>query len=117
MERFDTVNEQIRLLQREDSLRFGTDAFLLSAFCRPQPRGRAIELGCGTGVISLLLAARKTYAHITGVELQPEMADVALKNVTENGFSDTVSVLMADVRDISAARFGGEVQAVIANPP
>jgi tRNA1(Val) A37 N6-methylase TrmN6 len=117
MERFDTVNEQIRLLQRKDSLCFGTDAFLLSAFCRPAPDADAVELGCGTGVISLLLAARRTYRHITGVEIQQKMHEMACHNIEENGFSNTVSALLADLREVSACTFGREVQAVLANPP
>lgn len=117
METFDTVNEKIRLLQREDSLRFGTDAFLLSAFCRPMRHAEALELGCGTGIISLLLAARETYRRVTAVEIQPEMHAVACRNVAENGFSDTVSVLLGDLRELSAASLGREVEVVLANPP
>ena len=75
-ERLDAINESIRLLQRKNGLTFGSDAFLLSAFCRPQKSGRAADLGCGTGVIALLLAARGTYAHITGVEVQETFAEI-----------------------------------------
>ncbi|MBQ8339814.1 MAG: methyltransferase [Clostridia bacterium] len=117
METFDTVNEQIRLLQRADSLRFGTDAFLLSAFCRPDKRAEAVELGCGTGIISLLLAARQAYRHVTAVEIQPDMHDVACRNIAENGFSDTVSALLGDLRELSATSLGREVEVVLANPP
>ena len=117
MERLDTVNEKIRLLQREDSLRFGTDAFLLSAFCRPAAGADAVELGCGTGVVSLLLAARQTYRHVTGIEIQKEMYDVTCRNIQENGFSDTVSALLADLREVSATVLGREAEVVLANPP
>ena len=58
-ERLDEVNEHIRLIQRKNGLTFSTDAFLLSAFCRPQPKARAADFGSGTGVIALLLAARQ----------------------------------------------------------
>ncbi len=116
-ETLDAVNEKINLIQRRDSLLYGTDAFLLSAFCRPRRRGRALEFGAGTGIISLLLAARSTYRHITAVEIQEEMHEVTTKNILENGFSDTVTALLADIRTLMPEDVGGEADAVIANPP
>jgi tRNA1Val (adenine37-N6)-methyltransferase len=116
-ERSDAINENIRLLQRKNGLTFGSDAFLLSAFCRPQRSGRAADLGCGTGVIALLLAARGTYAHVTGVEVQETFAEITRKNIENNGFSHTVSVLCKDVRELSPTDFGGELDAIVANPP
>ena len=116
-ERLDEVNESIRLISRVDGLTFGSDAFLLSAFARPLKSGRAADLGCGTGIISLLLAARGTYAHVTAVEVQPAFAELAERNVALNGFSHTVSVLCKDVRDLTPADFGGELDVVLSNPP
>lgn len=116
-QRLDEINEHIRLLQRKSGLTFGSDAFLLSAFCRPCPSGRAADLGCGTGVIALLLAARGTFSHITGVEVQETFAELTRKNIENNGFSHTVSALCKDVRTLTPADLGGELDAVVANPP
>ncbi|MBQ8342127.1 MAG: methyltransferase [Clostridia bacterium] len=116
-ERLDEINENLRLIQRKNGLTFSTDAFLLSAFCRPQSRARAADFGSGTGVIALLLAARQTFAHITAVEAQEAFADIAARNVALNGFSHTVSVLFRDVRTLTPADFGGELDVIVSNPP
>lgn len=116
-ERLDEINEHLRLIQRKNGLTFSTDAFLLSAFCRPQPKARAADFGSGTGVIALLLAARQTFAHITAVEAQQLFSELAARNVALNGFSDTVSILNCDVRDLSPANFGGELDVIVSNPP
>ena len=116
-ERLDRVNENITLIQRKHGLTFGTDAFLLSAFCRRSPRARCADFGCGTGIISLLLAARQTYRHLYAVEVQESFADLTRRNVEISGFCDTVSVLFKDVRDLSPTDFGGELDVVVANPP
>lgn len=116
-ERLDEINERLRLIQREKGLTFGTDAYLLSCFCRPQKNAHAADLGCGTGVISLLLAAREKYARICGVEAQQQFASLAERNVALNGFSDTVSVLFRDVRTLSPADLGGELDVIVSNPP
>ena len=116
-ERLDRINDDLQLIQRENGLTFGTDAYLLSAFCRTQPKGRAADLGCGTGVISLLLAARGKFARIYAVEAQEQFAALAKRNADLNGFSDTVPVLFRDVRELRAADFGGELDVIVSNPP
>ena len=116
-ERLDRVNENITLIQRKGGLTFGTDAFLLSTFCRPLRRGVCADFGCGTGIIALLLAARGTYARIFGVEAQSAFAELARRNAEISGFSDTVPVLCRDIRALSPADFGCELDAIVANPP
>ena len=116
-ERLDYVNENLTLIQRRNGLTFGTDAFLLSTFARTAPRAKCADLGCGTGIIALLMAARRQYAKIFGVEVQERFASLAERNVEISGFSHTVSILCRDLRELSPADFGGELDAVVANPP
>mgnify|MGYP003317431207 CR=1 FL=1 len=116
-ERIDTINEKLSLRERTDGLTFGTDAFLLAAFIRPAPRARAVELGAGTGVISLLCASKRKFAHVTAVEIQKEFVEIAARNVVENGLSDVVDVREGDVRELRVNDIGGEVNTVFANPP
>ena len=116
-ERIDEVNEKLRLVQKKHALAFGTDAFLLSAFLRPAPRARAVELGCGNGIISLLAMARGRFSHVTALEIQPEMADLSARNVALNGLGARITVKECDVRTLTPTVLGGEVDAVFANPP
>ena len=116
-ERLADINERLRLISREKGLTFGTDAFLLSCFCREAKRARAADFGCGTGVISLLLAARERYAHVFAVEAQETFASLTERNVQLNGFSDTVTVLSRDIRTLASADFGGELDVIFTNPP
>ncbi len=116
-EHIDEVNEQLKLIGRKGTLAFGTDAFLLFAFMRPAARERAVELGCGGGIISLLAATRGKFSHISAVELQKEIAELATRNVKLNELEEKITVLSGDARDLTAADIGGEVGAVFANPP
>ncbi len=111
------VNEHIRLIQRTDGLTFGTDAYLLSAYVRPRPRARAVDLGSGTGIIPLLCLSRGKVAQITAVELQPPFCELIERNAALNGVADRLTPLCADVRTLTTADVGGEVELVTANPP
>ena len=115
-ERLDEVNDRLRLIQRTDGLTFGTDALLLAAFIRGNPRARAIEFGTGSGIISLFVAARRKAAHILAIEAQEEYAALATRNVAENSLLKEISVVHADVRDIAA--YGGDgADILFTNPP
>ncbi len=116
-ERIDEVNDHISLIAKKDGLTFGTDAFLLASFAKARPRGRAVELGTGTGIVSLLLAGRSRFASIHAIEVQEDFAELARRNVERNGFGDRITVHHADLRQIRPDDLGGEADAVLANPP
>ena len=116
-ERADRINEDLTLIRKVGGLTFGTDAYLLAAYMRPQSRARAVELGTGTGVIPLLCASAGRFAHIDALELQPEFAELAVRNVALNHLEDRISVHCADVREITAETLGGEADVVFSNPP
>ncbi len=116
-ERLDYVNEKITLLQKKNGLTFGTDAFLLAAFIKASPRARAAELGCGTGIISLLLAAREKLGSIYAFEVQESFYELTAKNITHNGFDNVIFPVCADVRELKAVHTGGELDVVFSNPP
>ena len=116
-ERLDKVNEDITLIQKKDGLTFGTDAFLLASFIKEQKSANAVELGAGTGIISLLCAARNKLAKIDALEIQEDFFDITAKNIRLNGFEDKVKARLCDIRDISPRRLGYEVDVVFSNPP
>ncbi len=116
-ERLDEINESLSLIQSKSGLTFGTDSYLLAAFARPAPHETCIELGGGTGVVSLLAASREKFAQIHAAEIQPYFADLIARNAALNALSERVHSFCADIRTLSPASFGGEVAAVLSNPP
>ncbi len=116
-ERFDMVNEQIRLIQKKQGLTFGTDAFLLSAFVKSAPKTHVVDLGSGTGILPLLLLAKGKVKCATAVEVQPAFADLVARNAAINNLGGKITPLCADVREIRPETIGGEVGLVISNPP
>lgn len=116
-EKKEKINEDLWLIRKCGCLTFGTDAYLLAAYMRAKSKGRAVELGCGTGVISLLCASKERFAHIDALEIQESFAGLAARNVTLNGLEKKITVHCADIRTVSAGDFGGEADVVFANPP
>ncbi len=115
-ERIDKINEDLSLIQKKDGLTFGTDAYLLAAF-PPARGGTAVDLGAGTGVASLLCAARNKADRIYSVEIQPDFAELCRRNAELNGLGDKLIPICKDVRELSAKDTDGEADFVISNPP
>ena len=111
--RKDKVNDDILLYQNPNGLTFGSDALMLAAYIETG-FGNALELGAGTGVISLLLLKRRKAKSITALEVQPSFAELCKKNADENGLSHQMRTLPVDLRDFSEP---SAYTLVFTNPP
>lgn len=111
------INEELRLIQHREGLTFGTDAYLLASFMREKKNAAAIDMGAGTGIISLLCATRDKFKKIFCVEVQQSFADIIGRNAELNCLSHKIEVLCRDVRDLTHRDTQGEVDVVFSNPP
>lgn len=111
------INDDLNLIQNENGLTFGTDAYLLSAFTMGGRNKIGADLGSGTGIIPLLLSSREKAAKIYAVEVQESFCDLISQNAKLNGFEDRIIPIHANVTDLKAADIGGEIDFVTSNPP
>ncbi|MBE6675140.1 MAG: SAM-dependent methyltransferase [Ruminococcaceae bacterium] len=116
-ERINIINENLRLIENKDSLTFGTDAYLLSAYLPKRAKATGVELGVGSGVISLIALTKEKCHHVYGFEVQNEIYTIAKRNAELNGLSDKFTVINKDLRDATVCDTGGEVDFVFSNPP
>lgn len=105
--------------------RFGTDAMLLSHFCRVHRAERAADLGSGCGIIPLRWHDAGHRGDALAVELQPEAADLLCRGLAEPHPATGeqpgrhVTALCADLRDVdwAAVKNAGRFDVVCCNPP
>lgn len=107
----------LRFVYSDGLFRPGTDTFLLSSLPRLKPDLRVCDLGCGTGLLSLLLLQRQRDLFVTGVELQAEAAALAVRAAAENGLREHFTVLQGDLREIRTLLPAGGFDLVVCNPP
>ena len=104
---------RIRILQPKKGYRFSVDAPLLADFIRTRPEDEALEIGTGSGVISLLLSL-KPFRKITAIEIQAGLAGLARRNVELNGLGGRIEVVEADLRTFEPGR---TFDLIFSNPP
>lgn len=99
--RLDDLKIHNLMIYQDSALfRFGTDAVLLSDFCRRKKYGNAVDLCTGNGVIPLLLS-HGCPGKIYGIELSDKSAKLAEKSVSYNGLGDKIEIINCDVRRVA----------------
>ena len=103
-------------LQKQDAFRFGCDGVELANFVDGGPKDYAVDLGSGTGIITILLAGKRKI-RTTAVEIQPELAKVCMSNIELNNLSGFADVINTPMQEISKFLKAGCANIVVCNPP
>ncbi len=96
---------------------FGTDAVLLADFAMARKRDNALDLGTGCGIIPLLWLSGEATAHATGLEIDPAAVELAEKSAEENGWSEKMTFVNADMREIKSHLKCESFDLITCNPP
>lgn len=117
-ERIDDLElSGLMILQDPGRFCFGMDAVLLSGFAKVPKGGKVLDLGTGTGIIPLLLSAKTQAGHLTGLELQPDSADMAERSVKLNHLEDRISIVTGDIKEAASCFEAASFDIVTSNPP
>ena len=107
----------LKILQSEAGYRYSIDPFLLAAFVSLPAGAKVVDLGSGSGVISLLMSQKDPLAKVVGLELQDTMVERSRRSVALNSLQDRVEIVQGDVRDLPASLMPGSFDVVVSNPP
>lgn len=113
----DLQRDGLRIIQRTDGFRFGTDAVLLADFAGVKKGEHVADMGTGTGVLPLLLAARAQDATFDAFEIQQDVADMAARSVRLNGLETRIRIHHADCREAAGIIGHERCHLVVSNPP
>ncbi len=111
------LNGGLRVFQKKKGYRFSLDSILLAHFVSLKPQAKAIDLGCGSGIILLVLAKHFPHVDFSGLEVQEELAYMAKKNIKINSLEDIVKVFTGDAKKVKNIFNARSFDAAIFNPP
>ena len=107
-----------RFLPASAGFPLGTDSVLLADFARGSGRIRRLaDLGCGAGVLTVLLLQKFPASTAFGIEIQPEAADACRENLALNELSDRAEIRCGDLREKADLAEAGSFDLVVSNPP
>ncbi len=117
-ERIDDLQRNgYRIIQDPERFCFGIDAVLLSGFATANAGDKVLDLGTGTGIIPILMAAKTKASEFVGLEIQTESADMAMRSVELNDLQDRVRIVCGDIKEAAKIFEPASFDVVTTNPP
>jgi len=112
---YDIIND-LKLVQSASGVKASVDSLLLVRFLKPSPEWRIADLGCGNGLVGLLLARENPGCRLLGVDIQSGLIRQARQSARLNGLGN-IWFLQADVRHYPWKDALEQFDMVLANPP
>lgn len=119
-ERLDDLQCQgYHIIQNTKAFCFGMDAVLLANFAKTGIRKgqQVLDMGTGTAVIPILLAAKTEAEHLTGLEIQNASVEMAKRSIALNGLEDRITIIEGDIKEAGNIFPAASFHAITCNPP
>ena len=110
-------NGKLHVSQEVSGYRFSIDAIILANHTDVRAGDRLIDLGTGCGIIPLILAYRHPDIRVYGIEIQKDLAELAVANVNANNMQDRIRLICRDMRELKPDLIDGPVDVIVCNPP
>lgn len=117
-ERLDDLQlNGLQIIQDPKRFCFGMDAVLLSDFAKVRTGEKVLDLGTGTGILPIFLAGKTKGQHFTGLEIQPESAEMARRSVAYNHLEEKIEIVTGDIKEAGRLFQPAFFDVITVNPP
>lgn len=117
-ERLDDLNlDNLKIIQKIDGYGFTSDSVLLANFVKASKNSTCVEIGAGSGIISILVNYKENPKQIYAFEIQEDVASLAKRNVELNNMQDKINVIFDKVQNFANYIQHGCADVVFSNPP
>ena len=118
-ERIDDLEfKGLKIIQNTDGFCFGIDAVLLSDFAKEiKNNSNVLDLGTGTGILSILLSGKTNLNKIYGIEIQEDVADMAKRSVELNNLENKIEIINKNIKELNNIFEKNYFDAIVTNPP
>lgn len=117
-ERIDDLEYKgLKIIQNKKWFCFGIDSVLLSDFAKEiKNNSTVLDLGSGTGIISILLSKKINAKKIVGIEIQEEVYEMSKKSIILNDL-ENVDFINEDIKNLNKIIENNSCDAIVTNPP
>ena len=118
-ERIDDLEfKNLKIIQNKEGFCFGMDSVLLSDFAKEmRHHAKVLDLGTGTGIISILLCGKTDLKKVIGVEIQKEVAEMASRSIQLNDLQDKFEIINENILNLNNIYKKQSFDVIVTNPP
>lgn len=109
--------KNLKIIQNKNLYTFTSDSVILANFLKIKSKENAVEIGGGSGVISILATAKNKVKKIKIFEIQENLQKLCEKNIKINNLNDVLELIADDVRNFKKYVEVGSQDVVFSNPP
>lgn len=109
--------KQFSVANRLSAMKVGTDGVLLGAWCDVDECHTVLDVGCGTGLIALMVAQRNPCAAITGIDIDDDACTEAIENASNSPWADRIKIMHGDFRSAVNEHRLSTYDLIVSNPP
>lgn len=113
----DLQYEGLKIIQNSTLYTFTSDSCILANFLKISDRETALEIGGGSGVVSILASKKTRAKKIYAFELQEKMFDLFQKNIKINDLCEKITVFNENILNYKKYIESGSIDVVFSNPP
>lgn len=105
--------KQFYVSHSRSTMKVGTDGVLIGAWADVTDAQRVLDVGCGCGLIAMMVAQRAPHTIIDAIDIDSESIDEARANFAASPWADRIRAAIADFNTYN----GGPYDLIVANPP
>ena len=94
--------KEFSINQSRSAMKIGTDGVLLGAWCDVENASNVLDIGCGTGLISLMIAQRNLNARIFAIDIDAVAVEEAKGNFANSLWGDRLSAFVCDYAEFKS---------------
>lgn len=114
----DLEFKNLKIIQNKKGFCFGIDSILLSDFAKEiKDNTTVLDLGTGTGIISILLCGKTNLKNIIGIEIQKEVHEMANKTIKLNKLENKFKIINENILNLNNIFEKNSVDVIVTNPP
>lgn len=118
-ERIDDLQlNNFKIIQNKEGFCFGIDSILLSEFSKNiKTNSRVLDLGSGTGILSILLCGKTKLKEIIGVEIQKEVYEMSQRSIKLNNLENKIRLINDNILNLNKYFDSNSFDVIVTNPP
>lgn len=118
-ERIDDLQlNNLKIIQNKGGFCFGIDAVLLSDFAKDiRNNSKVLDLGTGTGIVSILLCEKTKLSKIYGIDIQKDVCDMASRSIRLNKLESKFEIINTNIKNLKEFFEDNSFDAIVSNPP
>jgi tRNA1Val (adenine37-N6)-methyltransferase len=106
--------KKFSIIQEKSAMKVGTDGVLLGCWVSCEKANNILDVGCGTGLITLMLGQRILIGNVTGIDIDKIASQEAQLNISNSDWKEKIEIKHTSLQEFTSQL---KFDLIVSNPP